>query len=500
MKKVTGYSLPAGKAGLQGTVVISLLIFIAFFLLYPNPYTLTPTSAQACPTQTTNPRAGGLISAPDISGSSGKFSNPVGVCVVDPQAAFVPFRIGSYNELRSLYFDQAKTSNQLKKITFTGDTGEGALSNCLTNPTCWDQDSNTSELSIYITGSVEFANGPLTGTKSAVIFIDGNLNINPGTISPQTQYPYGTANTGVVLVVGGNVSIDPVITRIDAVIISGGKIYTAGEDCRTSSVDANPLTVNGSLISLNPGSIVFCRSLASNTQAAEIIEHQAKYLVILRNLLSETWQKWSEITEITEPIPESSPTPIPSPTPSPSPITSPSPSPTPTPSPTPPSFKNVFVTSQYYTGNLGGLAGADQKCQQLADAAGIGSSQGLTYKAWLSNSTGSSPANRFTRSDVPYRLVEGTLVANNWADLTDGNLAAPISKDDTGATRFNIVYTATRTDGSWSGIYSDCNNWTLSEDSNNASGGLPDYTDALWTQGTGASCGFTQARLYCFEQ
>ena len=31
----------------------------------------------------------------------------------------------------------------------------------------------------------------------------------------------------------------------------------------------------------------------------------------------------------------------------------------------------VFVTSTTYDGNLGGLAGADQKCQDCAEAAGL---------------------------------------------------------------------------------------------------------------------------------
>ena len=52
----------------------------------------------------------------------------------------------------------------------------------------------------------------------------------------------------------------------------------------------------------------------------------------------------------------------------------------------------VFVTSQTFTGNLGGIAGADQKCQDLADAAGL---PGI-YKAWLADSDpASAPAQPF---------------------------------------------------------------------------------------------------------
>jgi cysteine-rich repeat protein len=42
--------------------------------------------------------------------------------------------------------------------------------------------------------------------------------------------------------------------------------------------------------------------------------------------------------------------------------------------------KKVFVSSQMYDGNLGGLAGADAKCQALADAANLTG----TYMAWIS--------------------------------------------------------------------------------------------------------------------
>ena len=45
--------------------------------------------------------------------------------------------------------------------------------------------------------------------------------------------------------------------------------------------------------------------------------------------------------------------------------------------------KRVFVTSANYTGDLGGLVGADSKCQALADSAGLDGN----YKAWLSTNT-----------------------------------------------------------------------------------------------------------------
>src|SRR5215211_4295256 len=87
----------------------------------------------------------------------------------------------------------------------------------------------------------------------------------------------------------------------------------------------------------------------------------------------------------------------------------------------------VFLSSIRYDGNLGGLNGADAKCQDLANAAGLPGS----YKAWLSDST-SSPSSRFVPSTGPYRLVTGTTIAANWTDLTDGPLLAPITVTETG--------------------------------------------------------------------
>src|SRR5829696_1025127 len=87
----------------------------------------------------------------------------------------------------------------------------------------------------------------------------------------------------------------------------------------------------------------------------------------------------------------------------------------------------VFLSSIRYAGNLGGLSGADAKCQGLADAAGLPGS----YQAWLSDST-SSPSSRFVPSTGPYQLINGTTIAANFTDLVDGTLLAPIDVTETG--------------------------------------------------------------------
>jgi hypothetical protein len=87
------------------------------------------------------------------------------------------------------------------------------------------------------------------------------------------------------------------------------------------------------------------------------------------------------------------------------------------------------VTSTTYDGNLGGVTGADSKCQTRANAVGLGG----TYKAWLSSGTGGSPSTRLSKAGGPYRLpVSLTTIANNWAQLTSGTLQHAISGTESG--------------------------------------------------------------------
>ncbi len=85
--------------------------------------------------------------------------------------------------------------------------------------------------------------------------------------------------------------------------------------------------------------------------------------------------------------------------------------------------KTVFVTSITFDGNTGGLAGADEKCQADADRPASIVPEG-TYLAWLSDGT-DSPDTRFTKSSHPYILPDGTMIAEDSADLTDGSLLQP---------------------------------------------------------------------------
>jgi hypothetical protein len=168
----------------------------------------------------------------------------------------------------------------------------------------------------------------------------------------------------------------------------------------------------------------------------------------------------------------------------------------------------VFVTSTSSTGDLGGLAGADASCQKLAGSAGLPG----TYKAWLSDST-TDAATRLTHGNA-YALVDGTLVASSWAQLTSGVLMYPIDLDERGsAVASNEVWTDTNEDGTAAydldNAIEDCSDWTNGTTATSepaptselAFGGLASSADANWTvlDDGNYGCG-TQGRLYCFQQ
>jgi len=163
--------------------------------------------------------------------------------------------------------------------------------------------------------------------------------------------------------------------------------------------------------------------------------------------------------------------------------------------------KIVFVTSQTFTGALGGVAGADEKCQSAAGNAGLTG----TFLAWIADDTpGSSPEQRFTKNGS-YILVDGTVIADSWMDLTDGSLLNAINKDESGVVRSDRAWANVKSDGSVKGSTSfdidSCYGWRSGSAQGKGRGwlGISKATGPQWTDGSSSSCQ-GQARLYCFEQ
>jgi hypothetical protein len=176
--------------------------------------------------------------------------------------------------------------------------------------------------------------------------------------------------------------------------------------------------------------------------------------------------------------------------------------------------RHVFVTSQaVVAGNLGGLPGADDTCRSLASNAGLSSS----YSAWLSDDTG-SPSVRFPQDVGPYLLLDGTIVANNWQDLTSGLLRHAIDHDEMGRPLSTavgniepfMVFTDTTASGTlstFSKVGGSCNDWSDPMGTEIVIGTTQD-ADSQWTEWGSVGSGVAMtpaicsqsAALYCFEQ
>jgi hypothetical protein len=210
------------------------------------------------------------------------------------------------------------------------------------------------------------------------------------------------------------------------------------------------------------------------------------------------------------------PAPTPSPTATPTPLLTESPIPsasltpteihesTPTPAQTPtstptqiptsaPLFKYVFVTGTTYSGNLGGLSGADQICQSLANQVGLSG----TYKAWLSDSVTNS-SSRITHATAPYQRIDGVTVADNWSDLTDGSLRAPISITESGGFVSGTgVWTNSKPAGMIASTTNTCTNW--GSVSGKSVRGSDNSTTGSWTSNGLLGCNY-YLHLYCFQE
>lgn len=156
--------------------------------------------------------------------------------------------------------------------------------------------------------------------------------------------------------------------------------------------------------------------------------------------------------------------------------------------------RKVFVTSVSYKGNLGGLSGANLKCNMHAAGKLSGN-----FRAWLSNET-DSPLDTFdTTFTGVYELKEGAPVAIGWSGLVSGNLMNPINMNELGNAVTVNVWTNTGSGGAEVSM-SSCDGWTSDNFMlSNTTTGKSDQLDDDWTDNSnGAVCSGMNA-IYCFE-
>jgi len=158
----------------------------------------------------------------------------------------------------------------------------------------------------------------------------------------------------------------------------------------------------------------------------------------------------------------------------------------------------IFVTSTTYSGNLGGLSGADSKCQARANAAGLSG----TWVALLS----SASVNAKDRIlDIPYETISGKSIATSKADLFDGVISNPIDISELG-TQINsgpnpniyedLVWTGTNADGVYSG--KTCYSWTDSTNMETTIGRTY-HTDYRWIHLGDQTWCSNPLHLYCVK-
>jgi hypothetical protein len=157
-------------------------------------------------------------------------------------------------------------------------------------------------------------------------------------------------------------------------------------------------------------------------------------------------------------------------------------------------YNYAFVTSEMYVpGTLGGLEGADAKCQGLAQTAHLPG----TFKAWLSTST--VDAKSRLESARGWIRPDGRPFADSVAALTQaGQIFYPLRIDESGHDIVDeglLVYAATGTQRDGTRTTNTSNDWTLSSAAYDY--GVPLATARSWTDEFSAPGGQT-ARLYCF--
>ena len=158
----------------------------------------------------------------------------------------------------------------------------------------------------------------------------------------------------------------------------------------------------------------------------------------------------------------------------------------------------MFATSAGFTGNLGGIAGADAKCQALANASTNNRIKGRAFLAWVS--TGAAPvATRMVQGTQAYVNANGSAVAFNFSDLTDGSLLSDISVDELGGNRKGA--------GAWTGTSSvgagfsgnGCTDWTAATAGLTGDYGNVGGSGSGWSSLSLDDCSALHS-LYCVEK
>jgi hypothetical protein len=158
----------------------------------------------------------------------------------------------------------------------------------------------------------------------------------------------------------------------------------------------------------------------------------------------------------------------------------------------------MFVTSATFTGNLGGLTGADATCATAASAAGLPG----TFVAWLSTSSVDAISRLGTARG--WVRADGQPFVDTTADMVAGLIFYPPQVDEFGGYVFDAwidTMTGTLADGTRASA--TCSDWTSSATSDTGSVGFgitgaASWTDTIDNAYTVPGC-MGGEHLYCFQ-
>lgn len=159
----------------------------------------------------------------------------------------------------------------------------------------------------------------------------------------------------------------------------------------------------------------------------------------------------------------------------------------------------AFVTQNVFSGNFGGLAGADNKCNLAAKAFGTRTANlpGI-WRAVASTPTAKAK-NRITfQPGASIVNSNGELISEIANDLWAGNLYSPVNRDEFGSTKPSAkVWTGSTLSGASS---TNCINW-VGGTSQDGITGLSSATDGTWLsyEGAGANGCANTYSLYCIN-
>ncbi|MBI4037219.1 hypothetical protein HY385_02245 [Candidatus Daviesbacteria bacterium] len=269
-------------------LVIVLLAIASSVYLSNRQSPPTPVKAQAitCP-QATGARielsgTGGLLTAEDETQAPNRFAT-TDKCIIGSKAAVPQFSIPTFDEMKSLYFDQSKLTS---KITIPGPATQGTLQ---------AQFGSGGQKLFFVDGDLNIDGNLFPSFKAGdvvAIFVKGNLSLGSN-----INYTFG--NSGILFIVGQDIKILNTVTAVNAFMATHGQFCSSWDNSSNSCQTSNqPLTINGSVVSLSADSAKkpqFVRSLVNNSQPAETINYQPKYLVILKGLIARDLSVWNEV-------------------------------------------------------------------------------------------------------------------------------------------------------------------------------------------------------------